>query len=258
VPGSLAIVGTGICLGVQLTPEARAAIQNADAVLYLAAEPASRSWLESLRPDARSLHHHYRVGRPRRHSYEAMVDEILGLVRGGAAVCVAFYGHPGVFVTPSHAAIARAHEEGFEARMLPAVSAEDCLFADLGVDPGRRGCLSFEATDFLVNARPLDTSAVLVLWQVSVIGAKQHRTTPSRAGLRVLQDRLELDYPRDHEVVLYEASPYPIAGPLIVTLPLTELGEAEPTPLATLYVPPSTEPVPEAAVLERLGLSDDG
>jgi hypothetical protein len=34
--------------------------------------------------------------------------------------------------------------------MLPAVSAEDCLFADLGVDPGAAGCQSHEAADFLI------------------------------------------------------------------------------------------------------------
>src|SRR2546429_6584747 len=44
----------------------------------------------------------------------------------------------------------QAREEGFEAEMLPAVSAEDCLFADLGVDPGDEGCQSFEATSFLL------------------------------------------------------------------------------------------------------------
>ncbi len=190
MPGSLAIVGTGICLGVQLTPESRAAIQNADAVLYLAAEPASRSWLESLRPDARSLHHHYRVGRPRRHSYDGMVDEILGLVRGGAAVCVAFYGHPGVFVYAVARRDRRAREEGFEhgcsrrlGRGLPVRRPRD--------RSRTQGCLSFEATDFLVNARRSTRLPALVLWQVSVIGAKEHRTTASRAGLRVLENRLD-------------------------------------------------------------------
>jgi len=35
--------------------------------------------------------------------------------------------------------------------MLPGISAEDCLFADIGVDPGIYGCQSFEATDLFVN-----------------------------------------------------------------------------------------------------------
>ena len=54
-----------------------------------------------------------------------------------------------VFVQPSHESIAIARLEGFSARMLPGISAEDCLFADIGLDPGKDGCQSFEATDFL-------------------------------------------------------------------------------------------------------------
>jgi hypothetical protein len=47
--------------------------------------------------------------------------------------------------------------------MLPAISAEDCLFADLGVDPADHGCPSYEATDFLVHGaahRSCDGEAV--------------------------------------------------------------------------------------------------
>ena len=43
--GSLTVVGTGIRLGVQLTPEARAALLRADRVLHLGAEPLMRRWL---------------------------------------------------------------------------------------------------------------------------------------------------------------------------------------------------------------------
>jgi hypothetical protein len=41
----------------------------------------------------------------------------------------------------------RSSTDGFDAVMLPGISAEDCLFADLGIDPGMIGCQSFEATD---------------------------------------------------------------------------------------------------------------
>src|SRR5437773_2103233 len=74
-------------------------------------------------------------GKPRRETYAEMVEELLAPVRAGHNVCAAFYGHPGVFVNPGHEAIRRARAEGFPARMLPAVSALDCLVADLGIDP---------------------------------------------------------------------------------------------------------------------------
>ena len=62
-------------------------------------------------------------------------------VRLGKVVVGVFYGHPGIFVAPSHRAISIARAEGYEAKMLPAVSAEDSLYADLGVDPSRCGCV---------------------------------------------------------------------------------------------------------------------
>jgi len=37
--------------------------------------------------------------------------------------------------------------------MLPGISAEECLFADRGIDPAQTGACSFEATDFLVHHR---------------------------------------------------------------------------------------------------------
>jgi uncharacterized protein YabN with tetrapyrrole methylase and pyrophosphatase domain len=254
--GSLTIVGTGIQAGVQLTPEARVAFESADVALYLAADPLTEAWLERLRPDVRSLLGHYRAGTPRRDVYEAIVAEILEEVRTPAAVCVALYGHPGVFVDPSHDAIRRARSEGFPARMLPAVSAEDCLFADLGVNPGRTGVQSYEATDFLIHARGVDTSAVLILWQVSVVGDTGVSTATNRVGLETLTEHLLALYPPSHEVALYEASPYAFCAPSIRRLPLAQLAAVEPTALATLFVPPAERRRADPAMLDRLGIGN--
>ena len=168
--------------GSQLTPEARAAFESADVALYLVADPVEVGVLERLNPRARSLYDHYEVGRPRQEIYDRMAEEILTEVRSGHTVCAAFYGHPGIFVSPSHQALLTARAEGYPARMLPAVSAEDCLFADLGVDPGEFGCQSYEATDFLLRRRQVDPSAALVLWQVAVIGERVYAREPPRNG----------------------------------------------------------------------------
>jgi hypothetical protein len=139
--------------------------------------------------------------------------------------------------------------------MLPAVSALDCLFADLGIDPADTGLQSYEATEFLVHRRTPDPSAALVLWQMSVIGQEGATADPSGRGLSILADYLGGWYPADHEVVLYEASPYSIASPAIQRLSLVELGEAQPSAMATLYVPPARAPRASAEMLERLGLA---
>jgi hypothetical protein len=183
-----------------------------------------------------------------------MADAIVAEVERGLDVCAAFYGHPAVFVQPSHAAVARVRARGLPAVMLPGVSAEDCLFADLGVDPSTSGCQSYEATDFLVHRRQIDVTAALVLWQVTAIGVATYEPTLAATGLRVLAEALRESYPARHEVTLYEASPFPIGAPVIERLRLGALGEATPTPLATLYVPPLRAPTPDPAMLERLGL----
>jgi uncharacterized protein YabN with tetrapyrrole methylase and pyrophosphatase domain len=252
--GSLTVVGTGIQLGTQLTAEARACLAGADEVLYLVADPPAMSLIERLNPRARSLHTHYEPGESRMRTYTAITEEILERVRAGASVCVAFYGHPGVFVRPSHEAIARARAEGYDARMLPAVSAEDCLFADLGVDPGRTGCQSYEATDFLLRRRKIDTSAALVLWQVGVVGNPNYAPEGDTSHVHVLVERLQAEYPADHETVLYEASLYPVCDPVIQHVPLSELGRTEITPMATLYVPAVSERAPDPDTAKRLGI----
>jgi uncharacterized protein YabN with tetrapyrrole methylase and pyrophosphatase domain len=227
---------------------------QADEALYLLADVGSATWLQKLRPTARSLHHHYTLGRRRPEIYADVVEEIVGLVRKGLRVCAALYGHPGVFSFVGHEAVRQARREGFRATMLPAVSAADCLFADLGVDPGQAGLQTYEATDFLVNRRHVDTAASLILWQVSVIGEQQVSSAPNLHGLRVLADRLQELYPEGHEVTLYEASPYPICDATVRTVPLARLHRAELSALATLYVPPARRPEPDPAVLELLGL----
>jgi uncharacterized protein YabN with tetrapyrrole methylase and pyrophosphatase domain len=252
--GSLTVVGTGIQLASQVTPQARAAIERADEVLYLVADPLTAVWIERLNPNARSLDRHYEPGRDRAETYAAIVEETLGSVRAGRRVCVAFYGHPGVFVDPGHEAVGRAREEGFPARMLPAVSAEDCLVADLGLDPGELGCQSYEATAFLVYRFRVEPSALLILWQIGFLGQVATTTDPAPLPLDVLVERLAEHYPEEHEVVVYEAAVYPILEPHVERLPLAGLRDAEVPPMATLVVPPSARAQADNAMIDRLGL----
>jgi uncharacterized protein YabN with tetrapyrrole methylase and pyrophosphatase domain len=221
---------------------------------YLVADHVESGLLKELHPEARSLNEYYEPGVHRQEIYDRMTQAILAEVRGGRSVCSAFYGHPGIFVSPSHEAVRRARAEGFPARMLPAVSAEDCLFADLGVDPGATGCQSYEATDFLLRQRQIDPTAMLILWQVSAIGERLYTRETPPERLSVLVDYLLRWYDAAHSVVLYEASPYPIAEASIEKLTLERLPASEPTPLATLYVPPVAERSTDREMAARLGL----
>jgi uncharacterized protein YabN with tetrapyrrole methylase and pyrophosphatase domain len=234
--GSLVVVGTGIGFA-RVTVEARAAIAAADEVLHLVADEISAAAIADLNPRARSLAGLYEEGVSRRTAYERMVETILEPVRAGRSVCAAFYGHPGVFVLPSFDAIRRARAEGYAAEMLPGVSAEDCLFADLGVDPADSGWQSYEATRFLERRPTVETGAALVLWQVGVVGSAVHTAEPAAPRLDELAEVLLALYPHGHEAVVYEASSFPGVAPLVRRVPLTGLAAAV-TPASTLYVPP--------------------
>ncbi|HEY1016537.1 MAG TPA: SAM-dependent methyltransferase [Herpetosiphonaceae bacterium] len=252
--GSLVIVGTGIMFASQLTLEARARIEQAEQVFFLVSEPASAAWIAELNPRAESLGPFYVPGRRRLDIYQAMADHLLAPVRAGAAVCAVFYGHPGVLVTPAHQALRQARAEGLRARMLPAVSAEDCLFADLEVDPAFHGCQSFDATDFLLRRRRFDPRSNLILWQIGVTGELHLGRNPAGAGLAVLAEALLAAYPADHEAVVYEAAQYPGFPPLIQRVALGELAATPVTTLSTLYVPPREAAPFDPAMLDRFGL----
>jgi uncharacterized protein YabN with tetrapyrrole methylase and pyrophosphatase domain len=253
--GSLTVVGTGLSLAGQVTQEALCSIQEADRFLYLVTDIVTATWLAGLNSTAESLYDAYAEGRPREETYAEIVERILVRVREGGRVVVAFYGHPGVFVAPSHEAVRRARAEGYEAKMFPGISAEDCLFADLGIDPGERGCQSFEATDFLLRLRIFDPTSTLVLWQIGGIGVFDFHQAElwSRAGLRVLTDRLLQHYSEEHEVVVYEAVPYPILPQKIDRLPLRSLPEAAVTIRSTLCVPPLPDRATDPAMRAALG-----
>jgi precorrin-2 methylase len=250
--GSLTVVGTGISIGGHLTPEARAAFAQAEVAWYLVGDPVSTVLLEELNPRARSLHDLYEPGRPRLETYEAMVERLLAPVRAGSNVCAAFYGHPGVFVYPGQVAVRRAREEGFDATMLPGISSLDCLWSDLAIDPAAGGCQIYHATDFILEARTPDTAAALVLLQINVIGQAGYLEQPDWSRLPVLVDYLLAFYPPDHEVIGYEASPYPITPPVIARSPLADLARASLRPGMTLVVPPATEGTVDLELARRL------
>lgn len=223
-------------------------------MLYLVTDPVMEMWLRQLNGNARSLARHYGPGKERSQTYADMVEEILSRVRANLDVCVAFYGHPGVFVTPGHEAVRRAREEGFKARMVPGISAEDCLFADLGIDPGAAGCQSYEATDFVAHRYRVEPAALLVLWQIGFLGERTTPAAPRRPPLELLVERLQEVYRAGHETIVYEASPYAVCGPLVRRLPLAEVARAEVVPMATLVLPPAERPSPDLRMLDRLGL----
>lgn len=232
------MVGTGIRAVSQVTPEALARIRSAERLFHGVADRVTSDWLREMNPRAETLSDLYREGVPRRTVYDAMVERVLTAVRAGAQTCLALYGHPGVCARAGHEAVRVARSEGYRAVMLPGVSCEDCLFADLGVDPAAHGVQSHEATLFLEREMAYDARAALVLWQVGLLGDADYRASYRPRGLDRLAARLADGYGPAHRAVLYELPTYGGGAPLVEEWPVAELPKAHIGWASTLYVPP--------------------
>ncbi len=235
--GSLKIVGTGITLSGQMTVYTESVIKNADVVFSVVTDSALAN-LQRLNNNVVSLRKHYDKKTSRLITYRNMKQEIIDAVVAGKKVVAAFYGHPGVFVNPSHAAISELREMGYSAQMLPGISAEDCLVADLGMDPAHYGCQSYEATQFLFRKYTIDPYMMQIIWQIGVIAEFNYsKDKTDHPGMAILQDALLEHYPEDHEVIIYEAATIPLVQPRMERLNLRDLGEALPIGISTLVVP---------------------
>ena len=240
--GSLACVGIGITLGSHISPLARSHIETAEVVFAAVSDGLVELWLKEMHPDVRSLQPLYAEGKPRMQTYRQMVEAMMAEVRAGKRVCGVFYGHPGVFAWAPHRAIKVAREEGYRAHMEPGISSEDCLYADLGIDPGKVGCQHFDTTQFMLFRRNVDPSAWLILWQVGLAGEQTGRRFATGPAYRqVLVDVLLRHYPADHEVTVYRAATLPLQVPRMERVELAALPQTDLNMSDTLAVPPCRE-----------------
>jgi len=240
--GSLVNVGLGMTLGSHITPLSRQFIEQADVVFVAASNQLVEEWVKSMNDQVISLQPLYAEGKSRLITYAEMNELIMQEVRRGKKVCGAFYGHPGVFALTPHETIKMARAEGFKAHMEPGISAEDCLYADLGLDPGVKGCAHYEASNFLFNQTRFDPSAYLVLWQISLAGDRSLEVFSSSVNAKqLLVDMLLTVYPESHEVILYECAVLPIEKFQAVPVALSKLATASMSMKTTLVIPPCQE-----------------
>jgi len=223
--GSFIAVGIGIGGAAQTTIETVERMRAADKLYHCVIDPAVEQWLCEVNPTAESLTPLYGEGKDRAETYNEMVAAFVGSVRSGLSTCAAFYGHPGVFVEATHRAIRQLRRSGHPARMLPAVSADACLYSDLLVNPGDCGMQSYEASRFLYMQPAFDPRAGLLLWQIGVLGETDWTAKPRRHPERLAEMTalLRTKYPADHQLVLYFASTYPCNPAAVRKFPLSEL-----------------------------------
>jgi len=252
--GSVVCVGTGMTVGAHIAPIARSHIENAD-IVFFAGHPLMEMWVREMNSNVHSLQTFYAEGKDRRITYKEMINAMMFEVRTGKNVVGAFYGHPGVFVWPSHKLIETAKKEGYAAHMVPGISAEDCLYADLGVDPGLRGSQHFEASQFMIYKRKVDPSAYLVLWQVGIAGDKTAaKLSTGKAYRQILIELLNEYYSNEHRVALYECPTVAIKRPRIEWIALSDFVDVKLSLITTMLLPPSQKLQKNQSIIDKLTL----
>lgn len=256
-PGALTVIGSGLGLN-DLAHDAKSAIIAADQVFYCLYDPVTQAWINDLRPDAYDLCALYSEALTRYETYVQMAEAMLHFVRKGQHVVAIYYGHPGVFASPTHRAVAIAQAEGHHAVMRPGISALDHLVADVGFDPAYPGLLTYEASDMLLRGRALDTTLHVVLWQVGIVGEFGYRNSGYRNdGFHVLAEALETRYGPDWSLVHYVSARFPGTEPLIDRVPIGRLRDPEfvgsLSALSTFYIPPRDASSTDRAAALALG-----
>jgi hypothetical protein len=255
--GSLVCVSLGMVLGAHISPISKKHIEQADIVFVAISDGIFEQWVRSMNENTISLQPYYGEGKERVQTYDDMVEGMMVEVRAGRNVCGAFYGHAGVYACVPHNAISKARREGFESYMEPGISAEDCLIADLGIDPGEIGCISYEANQLLFYKKPIDPTSYLFLWQVVLTGDRS--TTKFETGpeyRQVLVEKLNEFYSLDHQIIIYEAATLPIHKTRMNKIKLRDFVTAELTMKSTLVIPPSEELQVNPYIMKKLDTLD--
>jgi hypothetical protein len=251
------IVGLGIVNVDQITREAERAIRECHEVLYLDTGIATRQFLEGLCPRVTGLYEtSYVEGAHRLEAYGHMAARVVDAALDHPPVAFAVQGHPVVGMQAPILIRDMAAALGLSVKVLPGISAMDCLFAELMIDPCLSGLQMYEATDLLLRRRPLQPDVPALIWQVGAIETRLHTMSRSRPErFERLRAHLVRFYPPTHVVSAVFAAPHPLMNSRIIPFALEAIGRhaAELHAGYTLYIPASgIRPIEDQELLSRI------
>ncbi|OAX36330.1 tetrapyrrole methylase [Rhizopogon vinicolor AM-OR11-026] len=254
--GTLTIAGSGISSVSHITLGTLSYIKGSNKIFYFVCDPVIEAFIhDNSTADCFDLSVFYDNNKGRYDSYIQVCEVVLKDVRAGRDVLGVFYGHPGAFVSPSHRTIAVARQEGYEAKMLPGISAGDYMFADLEFDPALSGCNTCEATEILLRDKPLGPSVQNIIWQVGSVCVVDMEFSKSKFHLLV--DRLEKDFGPDYKVVHYIGAVLPQSTTIMDTFTIADLRKGDIAKqfntVLTLYIPPRDERPVHSGMAETFG-----
>ncbi|MBW1881018.1 MAG: hypothetical protein JRI25_07210 [Deltaproteobacteria bacterium] len=256
-PTDITIIGLGI-LGIQqVTRETERALDRSNEVLFVDTGIATRAFLEQHCPRITDLYaESYRVRGARLNAYHHMAARTVDAALDHGPVAFAMTGHPLVYAYAPPLIIDMARLLGLTVQVLPGISALDCLFAELVLDPCTHGLQMYEATDLLLRRRPLQPDVPTLIWQVGNLETRLHTDRMSQPErFERFREHLLRFYPPQHLVTAYFAAPIPLMPSTVLRFPLLEITDHAATlhPGVTLYLPPvSTRPIEDAELLDQI------
>lgn len=257
----ITLVGLGILNVDHLTREAERALREANEVLYLDIGIATPAYLASLSAKVTPLYEEsYSEKGHRLKAYHHMAARVLAAALEHRPVCFAMQGHP-VVGAYAPALIKRlAPLLGLEVAVQPGISALDCVFAALMLDPLVEGLQCYEATDILLRRRALQNDVPLLVWQVGALESRLHSDKISKPErFHRFSNHLRQFYPPDHPVAAVFAAPHPLMETDVWWFPLAELAaKAEDLHAGvTLYLPPASHrPLQDRELLDLIDSED--
>ena len=251
------IVGLGVLNVDQLTREVERVIRRSNEVLYVDTGVATRAHLASLCPRVTSLFESsYEESSHRLNAYHHMAARVLDAALDHPPVTFAIHGHPVVGVYAPFLIRDMAGLLNLEVQVLPGISAMDCLFAELMVDPCVTGMQMYEATDLLLRRRPLQPDVPALIWQIGCVETTLHTMRVSNSErFERLRDHLLRFYPADHQVSACYSSPHPLMPSTVYRFAVQELCEQAHLLHSgfTLFIPAATErPIEDTELLRQV------
>ena len=234
----LALVGTGIKTISHLTEEAKGYICNCDKVLYLVNEPLLEIYIKRLAKSSMTLGSVYFQSESREDAYNNIARQIHLELEKFNSICIVIYGHPCVFATPGLLALLGL-DSSIKTVICPAISAQDCLYADLKFDPASGGIQTFDATEYLLYDKLIDPFSHIVIYQIGMAGNLGLPTNKINKGaINFIKKKLLNVYKKEKKTIIYESALYPGNNPKISEFDLDNLDRQKLTPISTLYIPP--------------------
>lgn len=211
-PFDIYIAGLGNVGTRQITKEVEEVLRKSERVFLLFYQKVLHDYIANdLGTPVTDLHSEYEEGLDRSKTYRKMADRVMSAaIDATAPITLELYGHPTIFVSPTRIIQEEAPEKGLLVKVLPGISSIDCIFAEIGFDPGTSGIQMYEATDFLVRRFTPDPSVPLFLWQIGTLETGLYSSKRSKPERFVrLRQYLQKFYPADHILYLLRTATYP-------------------------------------------------